>query len=211
MPDSSTLQRNTLELAGLISCVILCCNAAVGMPGLLGGFIAGLAAFGQLPGVTAHGKAQLGYQILALVCTVVIAAGSGALVAAFTTGRLGINQYKQLKNKQAGGEYNGDQFDNAAAIDGLALFEDATFWTEVEVETPYSGGAHADLTNYSRRNGSNHIKNSSQQAGQSYQYSSQHGGAGVPRQDVSAGGAGQTAAPHAAAGKDVGLYGQTAV
>lgn len=179
------------------------------MPGLLGGLVAGLAAFGQLPGVTAHGNAQLGYQILALVCTVVIAAGSGALVAAVTTGRLGINQYKQLKNKQAGGEYNGDDFDNVAAIDGLSLFEDATFWTEVEIETPYSGGAHADLTNYSRRNGSHHVKNSSQQAGQSYQYSSQHGGQGVPRHDVSAG---HAAAPHATgAAKDVGLYGQTAV
>lgn len=176
------------------------------MPGLLGGFIAGLAAFGQLRGATPHGNTQLGYQIAALVCTVVVAVGSGALVAAVATGRLGIHQYKQLKDKQAG-----DQFDDAAAIDGLALFEDATFWTGVEIETPYSGGAHADLTNYSRRNGSYHVKNSTA-AGQSYCYSSQHGGSGRPRQDVSAtSGAARSAAAQAAAHKDNGLYAQGVV
>lgn len=43
------------------------------------------------------------------------------------------------------------EFDNSAAIDGLALFDDATFWTDVQMETPFSGGHAADLTNYSRR------------------------------------------------------------
>jgi ammonium transporter Rh len=31
-----------------------------GMPGLLGGFVAGLAAFGQAAGVAPHGTAQIG-------------------------------------------------------------------------------------------------------------------------------------------------------
>lgn len=111
------------------------------MPGLLGGFIAGLASFSQLRGVTPHGNWQLAYQIAALACTVVISAGSGALVGAVATGRLGIDQYTKLKDKNAGGES-----DSAATITGWALFEDAAFWTGVEIETPYTGDAHADLT-----------------------------------------------------------------
>jgi ammonia channel protein AmtB len=31
-----------------------------GMPGLLGGFVAGLAAFGQAAGAAPHGRAQIG-------------------------------------------------------------------------------------------------------------------------------------------------------
>lgn len=91
------------------------------------------------------------YQLLALLCTVVIAAGGGALVAAAATGRLGINQAKAARARHAEHAEGGDEFDNGAAIDGLALFDDATFWTEVHLETPYSGGHAADLTNYSRR------------------------------------------------------------
>lgn len=56
------------------------------MPGLLGGFIAGLAAFGQAAGVAPHGKAQLGFQVLSLLCTVAIASTGGALVCALATG-----------------------------------------------------------------------------------------------------------------------------
>jgi ammonia channel protein AmtB len=57
-----------------------------GMPGLLGGFIAGVAAFGQVAGVAPHGNAQLGFQILSLLCTVAIASTGGALVCALATG-----------------------------------------------------------------------------------------------------------------------------
>lgn len=57
-----------------------------GMPGLLGGFIAGVAAFGQAAGVAPHGSAQLGFQILSLLCTVAIASTGGALVCALATG-----------------------------------------------------------------------------------------------------------------------------
>ena len=58
------------------------------MPGLLGGFIAGLAAFGQAAGVAPHGNAQIGFQLLSLLCTVAVAAGGGALVAALATGEV---------------------------------------------------------------------------------------------------------------------------
>jgi hypothetical protein len=57
-----------------------------GMPGLLGGFIAGIAAFGQAAGVAPHGSAQIGFQILSLLCTMAIASTGGALGAAFATG-----------------------------------------------------------------------------------------------------------------------------
>lgn len=64
-----------------------CCPQNLhGMPGLLGGFIAGLAAFGQAAGVAPHGKAQLGFQVLSLLCTVAIASTGGALVCALATG-----------------------------------------------------------------------------------------------------------------------------
>lgn len=56
------------------------------MPGLLGGFIAGIAAFGQAAGIAPHGNAQLGFQILSLMCTVAIASTGGALVCALATG-----------------------------------------------------------------------------------------------------------------------------
>lgn len=59
------------------------------MPGLLGGVIAGLAAFGQAAGVAPHGKAQLGFQLLSLLATVVIASTGGALVCALATGGWG--------------------------------------------------------------------------------------------------------------------------
>lgn len=60
-----------------------------GMPGLLGGFVAGIAAFGQAAGVAPHGKAQLGFQLLSMLCTVAIASIGGALVSALATGRRG--------------------------------------------------------------------------------------------------------------------------
>lgn len=59
-----------------------------GMPGLLGGFIAGIAAFGQAAGVAPHGNAQIGFQLLSLLCTVAIASTGGALVSALATGKL---------------------------------------------------------------------------------------------------------------------------
>jgi hypothetical protein len=58
-----------------------------GMPGLLGGFIAGIAAFGQVAGVAPHGNAQIGFQLLSLLCTVAIASTGGALVSALATGK----------------------------------------------------------------------------------------------------------------------------
>jgi hypothetical protein len=57
-----------------------------GMPGLLGGLVAGLAAFSQPPGIAPRGSAQLGYQIAAMACTVAIAGCGGALVSALATG-----------------------------------------------------------------------------------------------------------------------------
>lgn len=177
-----------------------------GMPGLLGGLIAGLAAFGQAPGVAPHGNAQLGYQVLALVCTVAIAAGGGALVSAVATGRLGVNQAKALaKARQPG--HDGDDFgpaEGGAAIDGLLLFDDAAFWTEVELETPHRGPAEA-LADVSRRNGSYHQRSSTSHHGNpsnrglSYHgaHGSAHGGQVIAAKDSSANGA-----------RDLGLYGQ---
>eukprot|EP00879_Flechtneria_rotunda_P017316 GHRR01018140.1.p1 GENE.GHRR01018140.1~~GHRR01018140.1.p1 ORF type:complete len:479 (+),score=174.94 GHRR01018140.1:564-2000(+) len=180
-----------------------------GMPGLLGGLVAGLAAFSQLPGVTAHGNTQLGYQILALVCTVIVAAGSGALVCAAATGRLGTNQAKALNSirQRAGADdyTQGSELaaNNGAAIDGLALFEDHTFWTETPLETFYSG-AMADGTNYSRRTGSQHMK-----AGSSHHVRSpsHHGGKDV----VAAAATGVAAGVPASPRPDQGLYSQQAV
>jgi hypothetical protein len=106
------------------------------------------------------------YQLAALACTVAIAASGGALVCALATSRIGLNQAKALAarcNRNLDPDnYDEDAFDglNSPAIDGLALFDDAAFWTDVQLETPAHHGA-ADLTNYSRRNGSFHIKGSS--------------------------------------------------
>lgn len=63
-----------------------------------------------------------------------------------------------------------------AAIDGLALFDDAIFWTEVQLETPFSGGHAADLNNYSHRNGSFHVRTSGSQHRTTAVYGSNHGG-----------------------------------
>lgn len=159
-----------------------------GMPGLLGGFIAGIAAFGQAADVAPHGSAQLGFQILSLLCTVAIASTGGALVCALATGRLGINQFKAASARRerkawagaADGYNESDAFGvdetNMAAIDGLALFDDSIFWTEVQLETPFSGGPAADLTNYSLRNGSFHARPSGSQHRTNAVFGSSHGG-----------------------------------
>jgi hypothetical protein len=103
-------------------------------------------------------------------------------------GRLGINQYKaaaaRRERKQWAGAADGynesDAFGtdeaNMAAIDGLALFDDSIFWTEVQLETPFSGGHAADLTNYSHRNGSFHARPSGSQHRTNAVYGSNHGG-----------------------------------
>jgi hypothetical protein len=105
------------------------------------------------------------FQLIALICTVAIAATGGALVCAVATGRLGLNQAKALAARRQTlnpDNYDDDSFDSltSTAIDGLALFDDAAFWTDVQLETPAHYGA-ADLTNYSRRNGSFHVKGAS--------------------------------------------------
>ena len=100
-------------------------------------------------------------------------------------GRLGINQFKgaaaRRERQQWAGAADGvdDTFgvdeSNMAAIDGLALFDDAIFWTEVQLETPFSGGQAADLTNYSQRNGSFHVRRSGSHRAAAV-YGSSHGG-----------------------------------
>jgi hypothetical protein len=136
---------------------MLCCAA-----GLLGGLVAGLAAFGQAPGIAPHGSAQLGYQIAAMVCTVAVGGLGGALVSALATGRLGADQLKSARNRRAAAENTegGDSFgangDNMPTIDGMALFDDGAFWTEVQIETPFSGPSDATNTGGSRRGGSRH-------------------------------------------------------
>lgn len=100
-----------------------------------------------------------------------------------TTGRLGINQGKAFAARRSREAWAGaadgmeDAFalDDMAAIDGLALFDDGIFWTECQVETPFSGGHAADLTNYSRRNGSAHVRSSRSQH-QVALHGSSHGG-----------------------------------
>eukprot|EP00775_Hariotina_reticulata_P008850 gene8850-9029_t len=90
-----------------------------GLPGLLGGLIAGIAALGQAPGIAPHGQQQLAYQVAALVCTVAIA---------------------------------------EVAIDGLALFDDGAFWTDIQVELPLADVACGSFAGHyaSTRNGSYH-------------------------------------------------------
>ncbi|WIA15531.1 hypothetical protein OEZ85_002165 [Tetradesmus obliquus] len=129
-----------------------------GLPGLLGGLVAGLAAFGQAAGVAPHGNAQLGYQIAAMACTVAIAGSGGALVSALATGRLGIDQFKSARSRRGDQTEAGDSFENDSlpAIDGMALFDDGAFWTEVAIETPQSGPSDATNTGGSRRGGSRH-------------------------------------------------------
>jgi hypothetical protein len=129
--------------------------------GLLGGLVAGLAAFGQDPGIAPHGSAQLGYQIAAMVCAVLIGGLGGALVSALATGRLGVDQFKSARSRRAAAENTegGDSFgasDNMPTIDGMALFDDGAFWTEVQIETPFSGPSDATNTGGSRRGGSRH-------------------------------------------------------
>lgn len=104
------------------------------------------------------------------------------------TGRIGINQFKAASARRerkawagaADGYNESDAFGidegNMAAIDGLALFDDSIFWTEVQLETPFSGGHAADLTNYSHRNGSFHVRNSGSQHRTNAVYGSNHGG-----------------------------------
>uniref|UniRef100_A0A383VG84 Ammonium transporter AmtB-like domain-containing protein n=1 Tax=Tetradesmus obliquus TaxID=3088 RepID=A0A383VG84_TETOB len=129
-----------------------------GLPGLLGGLVAGLAAFGQAAGVAPHGNAQLGYQIAAMACTVAIAGLGGALVSALATGRLGIDQFKSARSRRGDQTEAGDSFENDSlpVIDGMALFDDGAFWTEVAIETPQSGPSDATNTGGSRRGGSRH-------------------------------------------------------
>ncbi|KAI8462720.1 MAG: Rh-like protein/ammonium transporter [Monoraphidium minutum] len=84
-----------------------------GMPGILGGLVAGLAAFGASNAAAApHGAAQFGWQVLAIVATLAIAsAGGGA--AGWAASRA--NPFSQL-------------------IDGAHLFDDGLCWTEVDLE-----------------------------------------------------------------------------
>lgn len=103
-----------------------------------------------------------------------------------SAGRLGINQCKSASARRERAAWAGaaegleDTFGadeaNRTTIDGLALFDDAIFWTEVQLETPYSGGHAADLTNYSTRNGSVSKRNSGSQHRTTAVYGSQHGG-----------------------------------
>lgn len=103
------------------------------------------------------------------------------------TGRLGLNQFKAASARRqrdawagAADGYENDAFGvdeaNMATIDGLALFDDSIFWTEVQLETPFSGGHAADLTNYSHRNGSFHVRSSGSQHRTAAVYGSNHGG-----------------------------------
>lgn len=78
--------RANLDPLVCCSCFLCAPQNLHGMPGLLGGFIAGIAAFGQAAGVAPHGKAQIGFQLLSLLCTVAIASTGGALVSALATG-----------------------------------------------------------------------------------------------------------------------------
>lgn len=108
-------------------------------------------------------------------------------MCALATGRLGINQYKAASARRQRDAWAGaadgcenDAFGvdeaNTSTIDGLALFDDSIFWTEVQLETPFSGGHAADLTNYSHRNGSFHVRSSGSHHRAAAVYGSQHGG-----------------------------------
>jgi hypothetical protein len=178
--------------------------------GLLGGLVAGLAAFGQAPGIAPHGNAQLGYQIAAMFCTVAIGGLGGALVSALATGRLGINQVKAARNARAaadsteGGDSFGAAGESLPAIDGMALFDDGAFWTEVQIETPFSGPSDATNTGGSRRGGSRH--GGSRAGGSAHQ----HGGV-VMAKESSARGAVQSSGALGSPRRDVavpttGLY-----
>jgi ammonium transporter Rh len=87
-----------------------------GMPGIIGGLVAGFAAFNQPAGMAPHGTAQLGYQVAAVAVTVVIAGASGALAAAV------------ISRRGVGEKHEG------AMLDMLQLFDDGMFWAEVECE-----------------------------------------------------------------------------
>ena len=84
-----------------------------GQPGLLGGLVAGLACLGAANAAVApHGRAQLGWQVLALVATVGIAVIGGWLLGLAVSRA---NPFFQL-------------------IDGAHLFDDGLTWAECELE-----------------------------------------------------------------------------
>ena len=87
-----------------------------GLPGILGGLVAGFAAFNQPEGMAPHGNAQLGYQVAAVAATVAVAAISGALAAAV------------ISRRWAGKDHEG------AMLDMVQLFDDGMFWAGVECE-----------------------------------------------------------------------------
>ncbi|KIZ01774.1 Ammonium transporter Rh type C [Monoraphidium neglectum] len=84
-----------------------------GLPGILGGLVAGFASFGAANAAAApHGAAQLGWQLAAIAATVAIGATGGGL-AGWAAARA--NPMSQL-------------------IDGAHLFDDGLIWTGVDLE-----------------------------------------------------------------------------
>jgi ammonium transporter Rh len=88
-------------------------NNLHGLPGILGGVVAGLASFGAINAhIAPHGTAQLGWQIVGVICTVGIG-GIGGWVAGYIAAAS--NPERQR-------------------VDGVLLFDDGLFWTEECIE-----------------------------------------------------------------------------
>lgn len=85
-----------------------------GIPGILGGLVAGFAAFGQDMSVVPHHSAQLGYQIAAILVTMALAIAGGVLAGAL------VSRFNPLRE---------------SVLDAPLLFDDGAFWTGVRVVT----------------------------------------------------------------------------
>eukprot|EP00877_Chromochloris_zofingiensis_P007162 jgi/Chrzof1/269/Cz01g09120.t1 len=91
-----------------------------GIPGILGGLVAGFAAFGQDMSVVPHHSAQLGYQIAAILVTMALAIAGGVLAGAL------VSRFNPLRE---------------SVLDAPLLFDDGAFWTGVDIE-PHEDTTH---------------------------------------------------------------------
>ena len=86
-----------------------------GIPGILGGLVAGFVAFSEPDAIIPHGNAQLGYQIAAILVTMGLAIVSGVVAAMVVT------------------HFNPRGSHTLAPVE---LFEDGVWWTDTDIELP---------------------------------------------------------------------------
>lgn len=103
-----------------------------GIPGILGGLVAGLAGLGQSGGarmLLPHAAGlQLGFQVAAIAATICIAMGSGAAGAALIAFAVPARE----------------------RLDGHVLFDDGAFWTDEDIETVYPNASRPSESGWSK-------------------------------------------------------------